>query len=74
MEFIGFIGKITALYLGFYATRFLLDIFRASEVVAASAELLYMVVMLVVFVISMITSIKTIVRNIRLRREIRSVR
>lgn len=66
--------KIVALPLGFYAAQFLLDALQASETVTVSVEGLYLIAASVFAVVHLISSVKTIIRNVRLRRQIRSAR
>jgi len=66
--------KAIALSLGLHVTGLLLDAVHASEVVAASVQGLYMLGMTVFVVVHVTSDIKTIIRNVRLRREIRSAR
>ena len=66
--------KAIALSLGLYVSGRLLDVVHASEVVAASVQGLYMLGMTVFLVVHLTSEVKTIIRNIRIRREIRSAR
>jgi hypothetical protein len=66
--------KAIALSLGLHATGLLLDAVHASDAVALSIEVPYMIAMWVFLVVHLIPQVKTIIRNIRLRREIRSAR
>lgn len=73
-DFVVLMLKAIALSLGLHATGLLLDAVHASDAVTVSVQGLYMLGMLVFLVVHLTSEVKTIIRNVRLRREIRSAR
>jgi hypothetical protein len=66
--------KAIALSLGLHMTGLLLDAVHASDAVTVSVKGLYMLGMTVFVVVHVTSDVKTIIRNVRLRRQIHSAR